>query len=55
MKFLNEGDKHYVQGSGKNPYEIKKVGGVVSCSCPAWRNLGGHTRTPLRITIGRFH
>lgn len=41
MKFLNEGDKHYVQGSGKSPYEIKKVGGVVSCSCPAWRNLGG--------------
>jgi DNA ligase-1 len=41
MKFLNEGEKHYVQGSGKNPYEIKKVGGVVSCSCPAWRNLGG--------------
>lgn len=41
MKFLNEGDKHFVQGSGKNPYEIKKVGGIVSCSCPAWRNLGG--------------
>jgi len=41
MKYLNEGDKHYVQGSGKSPYEIKKVGGVVSCSCPAWRNLGG--------------
>lgn len=45
MKFLNEGDKHYVQGSGKNPYEIKKVGGVVSCSCPAWRNLGGSIDT----------
>lgn len=41
MKFLEEKDKHYVQGSGKSPYEIKKVGGVVSCSCPAWRNLGG--------------
>jgi len=41
MIYLNEGDRHYVQGSGKSPYEIKKVGGVVSCSCPAWRNLGG--------------
>jgi DNA ligase-1 len=41
LVYLNENDKHYVQGSGKSPYEIKKVGGVVSCSCPAWRNLGG--------------
>lgn len=41
MIFLNEGDKTFVKGSGKLPYEIKKVGGVVSCSCPAWRNLGG--------------
>lgn len=39
--FLNEGDVHYAKGSGKKPYEIKKVGGVVSCSCPAWRNIGG--------------
>jgi len=41
MQYLNEGDVTYLQGSGKKPYEIKKVGGVVSCSCPAWRNLGG--------------
>ncbi len=41
MKFLNEGETTLIQGSGKNPYEVKKVGGVVSCSCPAWRNLGG--------------
>ncbi|MFA6049911.1 MAG: DNA ligase [Candidatus Paceibacterota bacterium] len=41
MIFLNEGDITYLQGSGKKPYEIKKVGGTVSCSCPAWRNLGG--------------
>jgi len=41
MHFLNEGDKVEIKGSGKNPYLIKKVGGVVSCSCPAWRNLGG--------------
>lgn len=41
MKFLQEGETTHIQGSGKNPYEVKKVGGVVSCSCPAWRNLGG--------------
>lgn len=45
MKYLNEGDKIFVQGSGKKPYELKKVGGVVSCSCPAWRNLGGSIDT----------
>lgn len=39
--FLNEGDVTHVKGSGKKPYEVKKVGGVVSCSCPAWRNIGG--------------
>lgn len=41
MKYLNEGEITHIQGSGKKPYEVKKVGGVVSCSCPAWRNLGG--------------
>lgn len=41
LKYLNEGDITYIQGSGKKPYEVKKVGGVVSCSCPAWRNMGG--------------
>lgn len=39
--FLNEEDVTFVKGSGKKPYEVKKVGGVVSCSCPAWRNIGG--------------
>ena len=41
MHYLNEGDVIHIKGSGKKPYEIKKVGGVVSCSCPAWRNIGG--------------
>jgi DNA ligase-1 len=27
-----------MQGSGAKPYELKNVGGVYSCSCPAWRN-----------------
>lgn len=36
----NDGDVTYVQGSGSKPYELKNVGGVLSCSCPAWRNQG---------------
>jgi len=39
--FLSEGDLIEVKGSGKNPYKIKKTGGIVDCSCPAWRNIGG--------------
>ena len=27
-----------MKGSGKKPYVLKNVGGVYSCSCPAWRN-----------------
>jgi len=30
-----------MQGSGRDPYVLKNVGGVYSCSCPAWRNAGG--------------
>lgn len=36
----NDGDVTYVQGSGSKPYELKNVEGVLSCSCPAWRNQG---------------
>jgi DNA ligase 1 len=35
---LEEGVTIYVQGSGSKPYELKNVGGVYSCTCPAWRN-----------------
>lgn len=51
LVFLNENDQIEVKGSGKNPYIVKKVGGVVSCSCPAWRNFGGtlDTRTCKHI------
>jgi DNA ligase-1 len=41
LHFLNEGDKVEIQGSGKSPYIVKCTGGVIDCSCPAWRNLGG--------------
>jgi DNA ligase-1 len=43
MTDLGDGEVHYVQGSAKEPYELKNVGGVYSCSCPAWRNAGGPT------------
>lgn len=36
----NDGEVTYVQGSGSRPYELKNVGGVLSCSCPAWRVQG---------------
>jgi hypothetical protein len=38
MALDNHGDTAQVQGSGANPYELKNVNGVLSCSCPAWRN-----------------
>jgi len=40
MPALIEGCPQYVMGSGKSPYELKNVGGVYSCTCPAWRNQG---------------
>ncbi len=41
----NDGDVVKVQGSGAKPYELKNVAGVLSCSCPAWRNAGGQINT----------
>ena len=38
---LADGESTTVQGSGAQPYVLKNVGGVYSCSCPAWRNAGG--------------
>lgn len=35
---LQDGQTTEVQGSGAKPYVLKNVGGVYSCSCPAWRN-----------------
>lgn len=35
---LRDGEIAYVQGSAANPYTCKNIGGVFSCSCPAWRN-----------------
>ncbi len=41
MPDIADGEVAHVQGSAKDPYELKNIGGVYSCSCPAWRNAGG--------------
>jgi DNA ligase-1 len=38
MADLEDGETFLMQGSGAKPYELKNVGGVYSCTCPAWRN-----------------
>ncbi len=38
MTDLADGATFEMQGSGAKPYVLKNVGGVYSCSCPAWRN-----------------
>src|SRR5690242_14369356 len=38
MADIGDGEVVLVQGSAAKPYELKNVGGVYSCTCPAWRN-----------------
>jgi DNA ligase 1 len=38
MADIPDGGQVEVKGSGAKPYILKNVGGVYSCSCPAWRN-----------------
>ena len=38
MADLNDGESVEMKGSGAKPYVFKNVGGVYSCTCPAWRN-----------------
>ncbi len=38
MADLSDGESVEMKGSGAKPYVLKNVGGVYSCSCPAWRN-----------------
>ena len=47
MPDLKDGETAEVKGSGSKPYVLKNVGGVYSCTCPAWRNqsLGIERRT----------
>jgi DNA ligase-1 len=47
MPDLADGESIEMQGSGAKPYVLKNVGGVYSCTCPAWRNqsIGIERRT----------
>ena len=47
MPDIPDGESVEMQGSGAKPYVLKNVGGVYSCSCPAWRNqsIGIERRT----------
>ena len=38
MPDLQDGQSVEIQGSARLPYILKNIGGVYSCSCPAWRN-----------------
>src|SRR5438552_3249716 len=38
MPDIADGESVEMQGSGRLPYVLKNIGGVYSCSCPAWRN-----------------
>ena len=38
MPDLQDGETVEMQGSGSKPYVLKNIGGVYSCTCPAWRN-----------------
>lgn len=51
MPDLPDGETIEIKGSAAKPYVIKNVGGVYSCSCPAWRNqsLGIEQRTCKHI------
>jgi len=41
MPDIAEGEVVEVQGSAKLPYKLRNIGGIYSCSCPAWCNVGG--------------
>jgi DNA ligase-1 len=38
MSELLDGQSVEIQGSAAKPYTIKNIGGVYSCTCPAWRH-----------------
>lgn len=47
MPEIEDGESVEIKGSGRDPYILKNVGGVYSCTCPAWRNqsMGIERRT----------
>ncbi|MBS2002570.1 MAG: DNA ligase [Cyanobacteria bacterium SZAS LIN-5] len=38
MPDIEDGETVEIKGSAKDPYQLRNVGGVYSCTCPAWRN-----------------
>jgi len=38
MSELQDGEMMEWKGSGSKPYLLRNIGGVYSCTCPAWRN-----------------
>ena len=58
MPNLKDGESVEMQGSGSKPYVLKNVGGVYSCSCPAWRNqsvtIEKRTCKHLRAYLGAY-
>ncbi|MBU3913883.1 MAG: DNA ligase [Nanoarchaeota archaeon] len=38
MKEILDGEVVLVQGSASEPYKVRRIGEVIDCSCPAWRN-----------------
>jgi DNA ligase-1 len=55
MPDLEDGHSIEVQGSSGSTYTLKNVGGVYSCTCPAWRNqsIGIEQRTCKHIRAYR--
>ena len=53
MPDLADGESIEVKGSAAKPYEIKNVGGVYSCSCPAWRNQSLNTSSSAEDILNR--
>jgi len=47
MQDLADGEETTVEGSGSSVYTLKNIGGVYSCTCPAWlhQSLGIEKRT----------
>jgi hypothetical protein len=45
MPDLADGETTEMNGSGAKPYQLRNVGGVLLCSCPAWREPVGAIET----------
>ncbi len=54
MPDLRDGEERSVPGSSGRSYTIKNVGGVYSCSCPAWRNQHAHPHYRTCKHLSRF-